>query len=656
MRRRIKQLVLVGAAIGLLAWATLLLPADNRANAAEREGETSVTGSYTYVLDPEQALIHVTADLVLTHDIEEFRHSVFDGFVLWLPTNAVNTKASAYDGSGVLRPAEREYVHEFDHLEFIIRFRPLVAAGGSIHVVMTWDEPGFGPRSMQATRIDTAAGVFEVSGPGAPRGITYKVVAPPGFAYPDLPPGWVASTEDGSSVATLAATRDPDNYKVSLAVRDQEHMATSVVATDAGNFTVAGWNGDEPWSAFVQEQLIGAVAAVTDTLGEPWPATAPLTLVEAHHQSGTDPHGWHGPDDVFQLSEALDTNAMLHELAHAWYNDALFAERWMSEGFAQVTANAAAGVLGAGGVQAIEPDLDSDLAFPLAEWGDDDPGRPATIGRELYAQNASTYLVQSLIDEIGPEKMGAVLQAARATVGTATEGGVPTVVDWRRMLSLLEDVGGSTEARALFDRLVVPSGDDGVLDERTALEEQASALAEDEAGWAVPVAVREAMARWDLPSAESAIDNAHEVLDLQHEIDALEATAASPPAPSLQEQYEATETDFRPLRDALQARADALRAIIAAAEEVNAADGPVSGFGLLGTDLEGRLDDARTHYTSGAFPEALSVAKAVEKEARGARSAAADRLVALLAVLAVGTTTTLVFLRRRRARRAEGAA
>lgn len=257
MRRRIKQLVLVGAAIGLLAWATLLLPADNRANAAEREGETSVTGSYTYVLDPEQALIHVTADLVLTHDIEEFRHSVFDGFVLWLPTNAVNTKASAYDGSGVLRPAEREYVHEFDHLEFIIRFRPLVAAGGSIHVVMTWDEPGFGPRSMQATRIDTAAGVFEVSGPGAPRGITYKVVAPPGFAYPDLPPGWVASTEDGSSVATLAATRDPDNYKVSLAVRDQEHMATSVVATDAGNFTVAGWNGDEPWSALSKNSSSG---------------------------------------------------------------------------------------------------------------------------------------------------------------------------------------------------------------------------------------------------------------------------------------------------------------------------------------------------------------------------------------------------------------
>ena len=35
-----------------------------------------------------------------------------------------------------------------------------------------------------------------------------------------------------------------------------------------------------------------------------------------------------------RVSEHLELGTVAHELAHAWFNDALFEARWMSEGSA----------------------------------------------------------------------------------------------------------------------------------------------------------------------------------------------------------------------------------------------------------------------------------------------------------------------------------
>ena len=50
-----------------------------------------------------------------------------------------------------------------------------------------------------------------------------------------------------------------------------------------------------------------------------------------------DPGG-HGVLDEITISEEPDDQVIVHEAAHAWFNDGLLTGRWISEGFAEAYA------------------------------------------------------------------------------------------------------------------------------------------------------------------------------------------------------------------------------------------------------------------------------------------------------------------------------
>jgi len=100
-------------------------------------------------------------------------------------------------------------------------------------------------------------------------------------------------------------------------------------------------------------------------------------------------------------------------------------------------------------------------------------GRPDRWARpfdaiEAHGYAASWMVVGRIVEEIGSERMRAVLGAAwDDVIAYQGDAGIDLLSgkdDWRRFLDLLEKVGGSTDALSLFDSWVA-SPDDRALHE-----------------------------------------------------------------------------------------------------------------------------------------------------------------------------------------------
>ena len=81
----------------------------------------------------------------------------------------------------------------------------------------------------------------------------------------------------------------------------------------------------------------------------PWPVDGPL-VVEESLSRGTD--GYAGLFDPaaprIEVSYAASDAIILHELAHAWFNGGLVADRWAAEAFASYYADVVADAARAG--------------------------------------------------------------------------------------------------------------------------------------------------------------------------------------------------------------------------------------------------------------------------------------------------------------------
>ena len=99
-----------------------------------------------------------------------------------------------------------------------------------------------------------------------------------------------------------------------------------------------------------------------------------------------DPGG-SGVLDEITISEEPDDQVIVHEAAHAWFNDGLLTGRWISEGFAEAYAARALARLGSAAARGSEPYRDTSVAFALNLWAPpgriDDAGRPGARGLRL---------------------------------------------------------------------------------------------------------------------------------------------------------------------------------------------------------------------------------------------------------------------------------
>jgi hypothetical protein len=216
---------------------------------------------------------------------------------------------------------------------------------------------------------------------------------------------------------------------------------------------------------------------------------------------------------------------------------------------------------------------------------------------------------------------------------------MPGPVDWRQLLDLLDEVGGSKAADRLFRTWVVSTRDLALLDRRDAARAAYAELVRHGTDWVPPILVRRPLAEWQFDIAATATENAEAVLAKRDQITAAAADLELAPPTALRTAYQTADTSF----DAAASLADReladLAALRAADDAVRAPRNPFVTVGLLGTSPEPRLADARAAFSQGGTDAALQAGGVA---ALMAAAADVGRERVLTGVVAIGIVLALI--------------
>lgn len=600
----------------------LVLPGPAPVQAAGQPLEFS--GTITYVADPAAGLIHATID-VDVKDIatDQPAGTCYEGYYVPVPAGSGNfrNQQAAYSSAGQLGAAADQTVQfaAYEGIADYVRMQVTTAAcmvpGDRTHTVLTYDIPGGTPRAANTVRSNPAFIGFDAIGMGQPTNVAIVVRIPEGFTVEPLAEPWQKTMDGTTTVYTLPAPSDPKAVSTYVAARNDGALASQDVTTATGlQFQLQSWPSDAEWTAFITSQLDTGVPALVDLIGQPWPITEPVTIREAFTMYVYGYAGWFSAKDrTIEVGERLDQAVVLHELSHAWFNDGWFHERWLSEGFAQAYAALAVQQLGGTPAAAAAPPITDPGYIALNDWADPDSLTNGSSAREAYGYAASYAVISALAGEIGPDAMRDVL-AAVAAGSTAYPGdGDPeswdTTTDWRHLLDLLENVGGSQTARDLFTTFVVSSTDLPLLTDRATARAAYQDLAERGDDWAPPTVIRREMDAWNFATAATDIADANAVLDQR---DALAATLQSldlTMPQSLQTAYESSEGPIASISAELDDAQVTAQLIDEATRRLDDPRTPMQKLGLLGTDLDKTLAEARDAFTAGDMSTARSKAQ-----------------------------------------------
>ncbi|HUQ78872.1 MAG TPA: hypothetical protein VM427_08410 [Patescibacteria group bacterium] len=649
----------VPVAASILAMAGVIAPARAPAVAAAGDGLT-LSSSATYTIVPARQVVRVVIDLTARNDKpnltsgEAITRYFYDGARLAIQSEAKNIRAT----SGGQR-VSTSFKPDDGFAVLDVRFRASIFFKQSTTTRITYDLPGGAPRSASAIRVGTAFATFVAWAFGDSGSV--RIIVPAGFEAATSGSGVTRATSAGATILRSAAIADPaDWYVVVNADREGALTRERIDLAGGEHVVIRGWPEDDDWRTQVRDLLTTGLPELVDQTGLDWPVAGDLTVFEVHTPLL---EGYAGVfivnEDRIEISEDLDDLTILHEASHAWFNGELFQGRWINEGFADAFAARALDGVGIGGWEPASVAPTDAAAVRLMTW--EHPGRITdneTDAREQYGYDASWTVIRSLLGEIGDESMRAVLAAAEAHripyVGSGSPESVTGPADWRRFLDLLQEVGRSRTADAVFRRWVVTDAQIDILDKRTAARARWADLVTAGGDWLAPFAVRDLLTRWDYAGATTRIEQASAILAQRDEIARLARSLGLEPPTLLRAAYESASRSLDGARTIAMAELADLRALGAAVAARDAPRDPLISLGLIGTTPDADLAAARAAFSAGA-PDTTARAAAVVALILGASEIGRARLIAaiagLLVVLVILVVTLLALRRRSRARR-----
>jgi hypothetical protein len=286
--------------------------------------------------------------------------------------------------------------------------------------------------------------------------------------------------------------------------------------------------------------------------------------------------------------------------------------------------------------------------LPLTTWSDPSLADPESEEQEAYGYNTSWWIAHQLAEEIGPGQFTEVLTAANdgrstydppphgsADAADGAEADEPNldlgVIDWRELLDLSEDVGGSTNASALWQEFVLSEDEQVLLSNRNQGREEYAALVEVGDGWLPPRVLRDEMARWDFDAAAELGGEVHELYDRRDELDGRYDDLGIALPASLEEEFE----DAADL-DEIDERFDTVDDAVDAVEEADEALddlGPVARVGLWFEDPSSQVETATASLAVGAYSQAEEHAASASEAAGDATRDGAIRIAGLTGVV-----------------------
>jgi len=183
---------------------------------------------------------------------------------------------------------------------------------------------------------------------------------------------------------------------------------------------------------------------------------------------------------TIEIPAGVGQGTLIHELAHAWFNDAVFADPWMSEGLADLASvKLEQTMIDTDGEPWMEISRPSFLV-PLAGWDAVDVVGDASESAVDYGYEAAAYVMDSVAREIGDAQF---FDHVANVISEATESGTPVdsasfVVGLQRALGFEDDAGvyatyvlGST---TLPDPTAPPVESIGLVDDAGGVEGESS--------------------------------------------------------------------------------------------------------------------------------------------------------------------------------------
>jgi hypothetical protein len=652
-RRLIRFLVAALTAVTLL-W----LPRAARAEDLNWEADT------TYSVDVEQGLLHVESELVLTNQKPNTRSGdtitqyFFEGIEIYVPELVSNVSITT-DGHDLDYSFDLLEDEEFDGFKLAtIDFASSLFYQRSTTILVEYDLAGDAPRSDTPFRINSAYVTFGAFSWGDPDQTTLSIVLPTTFDIELHGGDYETSTSEGLVVYTISEFDDPESGFIYVQAWNERALTESRASVGEYGVVVRAWPGDATWERDVIDAVESGLPELAKLVGLDWVPTDDVEIVESQEVSLAGYGGWYLTDeDRIEIGEWVDSHLVLHELSHSWFDETLFAERWITEGLADAFAMAAAEN---GGLEVSEEIRPGDTHDRPA-WADDlndwlspafDELEPDRM--EDYGYEASFWVVQQLIDEIGIDRMAVILSAAANDEIAYRGAGEPETVssrdDWRRFLDLLEEIGGSEQAFALFG--VYVTGTD--MTARTEAREAYSEL--DDSGWDTPLYVRSMMGEWNFTTAETRIEEAEAVLETRDSITFNAAELGVEAPSSLEASYEDSKDNLNEAARLADAQLQSSEDVLAARDAVARERGFLTTIGLIGEDAESELTEAVEAFAEDELEVASSEAIEAVLLIDDADEVGQMRVLISAGVLLLlaGMIVTLVILKRRRARSAPG--
>ena len=651
--KRIVRLV-VGA-LGILAsLAVVSVPA------ASADKGLDVTSSYTYTINPDTDAVQVVADLTFKNTVANrvegnyINKTYFGGFSLPLPAEAGHMVATQ-DGVNLtvtpqpLLDASSYYLLDID-------FASDLFYNKTAHVVVAYDITGDPPRTNNPSRVNDAYAAFNAYGIADSGKLTLRVVVPGGYQIDTFGDKAVRTDEDGKIIYTASDIGQPNDFNLFISARDDTALTRTEVTVGDSTFVVRGWPGDADWDAFIKQQITSTVPTLQTLVGQPWPVDGSLEVREAFTPYLYGYAGWfNGSTRELEIGEDLDPQVVAHELSHAWFNNSWFADRWVNEGFAQTYSELANEADGMAPQTPLPIDASDTNRIQLDTWGEPLLADGAN-GVEEYGYNASWFVIDAVVDEIGPDAMRKVLAATQnatlAYVGDAPPELTTPRVDWHRFLDLLEQVGGSATSQQLLSTYVLTSEQASELPERATTLGDYEELNARGGTWAAPIALRRAMALWDFATAESLISESNSVLDSRDQL-AEVAKQLDLVAPTTGEAlYEMSDHQLDKAKAQVADQLDAAKVVAQATARNLVKPSLLDKVGLLGTNVQPLLDDSRAAFEAGDTNLARAKARQLVAALDGRDDVGRSRV--LRSALAVGGVLALLVLliaRRRHKRR-----
>lgn len=650
--RRLRRGTLAALALALAAAAAApVFPAGTPLVGAPsvRAAGIDIATDARYVLDPGAGVVRVAVDVVAENVTPNetsggvVTRYFYESVVVAIHDEARRVRASS--GGTTLRVSVRD---EGDYRVATVSLGRSLFYRQTASFRLEYELPGGAPRSASDIRVGAAFATFYAWAFGD-RG-TVRVEIPADFDVSQETSDRPMQRTVANGMMTLTASvTDANAWWAWLTATNRDGLTRVPLALPGGEqIVVRAWPEDAEWRLRVATLLEGGVPRLGELIGLPWPVDGPLVVVEVYAPLLEGYAGFYDlADDEITISEELDDITIIHEAAHAWFNDRLFAERWIYEGLAEEYASIVLERLGGsrdvpGGITPRDP-----AAFALVTWGPPSPIRDdEAAARERYGYGASWAVIHEIVKQAGEDGMRAVFRAAHE--GTiAYVGAVPPepdrrVPDWRRLLDLLEELAGVDGAEALLRTWVVDDEGAAELDARATARAAYAELVAAGDGWLPPIAVRQPMATWRFDDAAQAIEAARAVLAARDARDVLARGQGLVPPDGLRYAYESAPAAGIAAAQALvDAQRAALDRVVAAGAAIRAERDWITQLGIDGSAPEDALAAARAAWEGGDMTTATGRADEALALMAAAPNAGRTRALAIGGASAAGVLVVI---------------